>query len=342
MNQFGIVMRVSVRCSGLWHPPWKDLNPAELDVVDQKAWKWIGTNKLTRPVGGNQLKEAFAWRATEVLGAEGSAALLLPAMTLFKYESTAFRKQFLADNQLWSVANFANLAEVLFAGRSRIPAAAVFFSRVDASASDSIEVYSPMVANQPANHGGAGARRQDTWNIVVNTSELQEIQYKDVSDGGMLLWKLAMWGLSVDLRLLQKMEVRFQTIGQMEDSGFLTISEGPKFVNSELATDKNSERRHDLVGKRVLGVDTLKNRRFLFRFPGSAIRELEPSETFLSKRAGVAKKLSVCEPPHVLVGVSGNFAVYTNAFLIVPPGQIGIISQAANRSFLKALGGCAT
>ena len=39
-----------------------------------------------------------------------------------------FRKQFFTTLDVWCVANFANLAEVLFAGRSRVPAAAFFYS----------------------------------------------------------------------------------------------------------------------------------------------------------------------------------------------------------------------
>jgi len=55
-------------------------------------------------------------------------------MTLFKYESTGFRKVFLLHHRLWSVGNFANLREVLFGGRSRLPAAAFFYSPMPESA----------------------------------------------------------------------------------------------------------------------------------------------------------------------------------------------------------------
>src|ERR1019366_3227410 len=137
------------------NPPWKDLNPAKLEDDEQQAWQWMLKNHSERPAGGNQIAEAFAWRASEVLDPEGGATLLLPAMTLFTYESTAFRKAFLTMHQLWSVGNFANLAEVLFGGRARLPAAAFFYSPMpDAAEQDVsamlIDVYSPLVANQPA------------------------------------------------------------------------------------------------------------------------------------------------------------------------------------------------
>jgi hypothetical protein len=36
------------------------------------------------PVGGNQLAEAFLWKVTRQLQPGGVAAMLVPAMTLFK------------------------------------------------------------------------------------------------------------------------------------------------------------------------------------------------------------------------------------------------------------------
>ena len=42
-------------------------------------------------------------------------------------------------------------------------------------------------------------------------------------------------------------------------------------------------------------------------------------------------------PPHVLVGASRNFAIYTEAPIIVPSRQIGIISPNGDKPLLKAL-----
>jgi len=47
--------------------------------------------------------------------------------------------------------------------------------------------------------------------------------------------------------------------------------------------------------------------------------------------------MAVCAAPHVIVGASRNFAVYSDEFLAVPARQIGIISPSVNRSLLKAL-----
>jgi hypothetical protein len=321
------------------NPPWKDLNPAKLEDDEQSAWQWILKNHAERPVGGNQLAEAFAWRASEVLDADGCAALLLPAMTLFKYESTAFRSKFLTRHRLWSVGNFANLAEVLFGGRSRLPAAAFFYSPMPESVredalSGAIETYSPLVANQPMAH--AGGRRKKTWNIVVNSGEVQEVAYSNVVGGDPVPWKISMWGSAIDAKVLRAVERNFRTVGDLEDSGQLILSQGPELRGS--VGEKNANEYHsELVGTATIDTDSLKRLRYLLRFPESSTRRLTDSEVFVNKRAGIKKKLSICQPPHVIVSASRNFAVYSGDPFVVPARQIGITSPSGGRSLLKAV-----
>ncbi len=323
------------------NPPWKDLNPARLEDDERPAWQWMQRNHSARPVGGNQLAEAFAWRASEVLDAEGSVALLLPAMTLFKYESTDFRKAFLRQHRLWAIGNFANLAEVLFGGRARLPAASFFYcpmrdqANVDVSGM-TIEAYSPLVANQPAAHTGEGGHRKRTWNIVVNASELQEVAYSSVIEGQPLPWKIAMWGSTVDAKVLQSVARRFSTVQDLEAARQLTLSQGPERRNA--AGEGGSTEFHpELTGKTTIDIERLKGLRYLLRFPESSFRILTDSEVYLSKRAGIDLKLSICQPPHVVVGESRAFSVYSDEYLVVPSRQIGIVSPAGNRRLLKAL-----
>jgi methylase of polypeptide subunit release factors len=321
------------------NPPWKDLNPAKLEDDDRSAWQWMLKNHAERPVGGNQLAEAFAWRASEVLDADGCVTLLLPAMTLFKYESTAFRTAFLTRHRLWSVGNFANLAEVLFGGRARLPAAAFFYSPMPESPREDalsgvIETYSPLVANQPAAH--AGGHRKKTWNIVVNSSEVQEIAYSKVVGGESAPWKIAMWGSAADAKVLQTVERNFRTVGDLEEAQQLSLSQGPELRES--AGEKGSNEYHpELIGKPTVELDALKRRHYLLHFPEDSIRYLAESEVFVNKRAGIKRKLSICEPPHVVVSASRNFAVYTERFLVVPARQIGITSPSGSRGLLKAM-----
>src|SRR5262249_32968436 len=104
------------------NPPWKKLNPQKLKPNDEPVWEWMIKHARPKPVGGNQTARAFAWKVINHVAPNGWIALLLPAMTLFEEPCKEFRSAFLEAIQLNAVANFANLAEVLFAGRSRVPA----------------------------------------------------------------------------------------------------------------------------------------------------------------------------------------------------------------------------
>jgi hypothetical protein len=318
------------------NPPWKDLKPKELTADDKPAWEWMIAHKMEYPVGGNQLAEAFAWRSAQLLDDDGVSALLLPAMTLFKHESTRFRRSFLAKQEVWSVANFANLAETLFAGRARLPAAAIFFNATIPASDHVIETFSPLAANQLTS-APSKTRRQDVWSIFVTSSEVTFVEHRDVANGSTLPWKVAMWGTATDLRIVRSTAKRYATLKDLEHAGAVSLSEGPRFISPKKATPENAVERDDLIGRDTLDVKPLKNRRYLFAFPPDAIRPFPDKKRFLSKRAGVEKKLSVCEPPHVIIGVSRKFGVYTEDFLIVPTGQIGMTSPTQNRTLLKAL-----
>ena len=197
------------------NPPWVELKPAKIDEQavaedrNQDARDWINdpTNKSEMPVGGNQLAEAFLWKMSQHLQPKGVAAMLVPAMTLFKEESTTFRQRFFADERVWCVANFANLAYVLFAGRAQTPAAAIFYSanarRPQKGPGHTILTYSPLVATQEANRPEKAHSKKDTWSVIVNSSEIREIPAVEASSGDALVWKVAMWGSHLDLRLLR-------------------------------------------------------------------------------------------------------------------------------------------
>ena len=153
------------------NPPWIELKSGLVSDDDQFVWQRLQDKKhqTERPVGGNQVAEAFAWQVTDHLAEDGTVALLLPAMTLFKNESQSFRRQFFSNLRVPAVANFANLAEVLFPGhryrngrrtnvaRPRRPAAAFFYSLPKPGNTDgSVSVFSPLIADQPANRPTSG------------------------------------------------------------------------------------------------------------------------------------------------------------------------------------------
>jgi hypothetical protein len=165
------------------NPPWLPLDPEELDEINRPALNWIEKNAKTYPVAGLEVAEAFAWRVASYTNDEGVITLLLPAMSLFK-EQDDFRDHFFAARHVFAVANFANLREVLFAGRARMPAAALFYSPRNADASANVLVYSPLVANQEANRPREAGTRQHTWTILVNRSEIRSLSLAGIVGKG--------------------------------------------------------------------------------------------------------------------------------------------------------------
>ena len=322
------------------NPPWKDLRPQKLDDSDRRASEWMSVNRHRYPTGGNQLAEAFAWRVLNWTADDGLVGLLLPAMTLFKYESRQFRKELFNRTVLRCVANFANLAEVLFAGRSRVPAAAFFYSpRRDGDSEtvlrESVLVYSPLVANQEANRPSRSGKRLDTWNIVINASEMREIPYRDIQNGDALPWKLATWGSTWDQRLLHSISKKFHTLRDLEREGRIVITEGLQLRCRTPASEK-LEHHPELAGKPRLNVAPLKRRRHVFRFPKECLETVPPAETYVRK-GRYELPYAICKPPHVIVGAARTFAVYCDKFLIVPPRQIGISGSRKMADFLRAL-----
>ncbi|HSZ56076.1 MAG TPA: N-6 DNA methylase, partial [Tepidisphaeraceae bacterium] len=327
------------------NPPWKGLNPKRLAPDDVPVWEWMqGQAEHRTPVGDNEVAEAFAWEVERYMAADAVAGLLLPALVLFKDLSAQFRATFFRRFRVHSIANFSNLTEALFAGRSRDPAAAFFYSvrpEETTGAMDSpgpeelISVYSPLVANQELTRPQVEGRRNETWSLVLNASEVRSVRLSDALRGNALPWKLSAWGSHLDLRLIEKVEARFDSLGKVEESGLLTMTRGP-----ELFTAVDAESSYDLVrcdevvGKKLLDVNPLKRLRRIFAFPPDSIKDNE--KTYLRKRGGT-RGLTACRPPHVVASAAGNFAVFYDDYLVIPSGQFGIVSPTGDARLLKAL-----
>ena len=215
------------------NPPWIELKKGKVKPENRAVWDWMNCHSADCPTGGNQVAEAFAWHVAEYLDDDGLVGLLLPAMTLFKDESTAFRQQFFERMHVRSVANFANLSYVLFAGRAERPAAAIVYSCGErqggsADATRNVLVYSPLVAEQPANRPEKAGKQQDTWNLTINASDIREIPWRDAVSGDALPWKLAMWGSHRDRRLLESLADAFPPLEEFAQKHDLTVAEGPQ------------------------------------------------------------------------------------------------------------------
>jgi hypothetical protein len=336
----------------LGNPPWKKLIGKKIELRDKRAMAWMQKHTNELPVGDNSLAQAFVWRCREFLTADGECGLLVPAMTLFEDFSQGFRRAFLGAHRLHAVANFSNLAEVLFARRSRVPAAALFFApRRKNAQPDELEittVFSPLVANQESTRPSSAGIRTETWSITVNGDEVRELPFCDIAAGSGLPWKLAIWGSGLDASLLARLQRKWPRLEDVEarwHSGkkvfvvsaptqVFKVSEGLQLREKD--TSDEVERVSAIAEKPVVDVVTLARYRRIFAFPLSSIPSLPKGKEYALK--GRAKRpLTVCEAPHVVVSAARNFAVYSNKFIVVPPRQIGVVSVDNNRALLKAL-----
>ena len=321
------------------NPPWKRLNPDKLDKEDRPTWKWIKSNEDEHPTGGNQAGRAFAWEVLKYLEPDGEVGLFLPAMTLFEDPARRFRQEFFQQVKVNTVVNFSNLAEVLSAGRFRVPAAAFFYElrsndERTLDEDEFVRTYSPLVANQEPTRPVKQRTRNESWSIVINASEIRDIPTVRVADGNGLPWKLATWGSSLDQRLLVKLEHRFPLISRLEND-VIIVAEGPALEGDHVPTgDRRNVRVAEAVNKKVLDMSELANLRYVFQFPLSAIKP--NAKHYASVRRG-SRGLIVCRAPHVIVSAARNFAVFSDDYLIVPPRQIGIASTSNDTEFLKAI-----
>ncbi|MCP4655104.1 MAG: N-6 DNA methylase, partial [bacterium] len=299
------------------NPPWKKLSPDNLREGDRPAWNWM-TEHDQLPVGGNQVAQAFAWRVTDHLPPDGCIGLLLPAMTLFEAHSEKFRSAFFKRMKVDAVANFANLAEVLFGGRSRVPAAAFFYRpRNDADGAgplgETIATYSPLVANQEATRPVSERTRNESWSLVVNASEVRNVSLADVALGDGLPWKLATWGSQLDVRLLRKLSRRHESFSDLERNKIFILSEGPQLRSKHVEKGSNKTKAcAEVKGKYKIDMSYLRRAWKIFAFPAEALKKNEARYI----RRGAAEGLAVCRPPHVIVNAGRRFAVYSNDYLL--------------------------
>jgi hypothetical protein len=321
------------------NPPWKEVKSYKDEPADPGLTEWIRRNSGRCPAGRRQFAEMFAWRSHELLDSEGSASLLLPAMTLFKSASKKFRVRFFAEAAVWEVANFANLVNVLFAGRSTVPAAALFFSKPARSHPSAINVYTPFLANQPTLYDAkTGAKQKEAWNIFINLGEVRPLRYTEALSGNALHWKLAAWGSYLDKQLLDRIRQNFLSIRDLEARGSLVAVGGFELHGSQGSGGYEAEYRPELVDKRKLLPRKLKERKHLWRFPKAAIGRVAENQAYVRLRGGFDLPLRVCEAPHIVVARSGAFAVYEeDEFLVIPPRQVGIGAETSSKDLLKAI-----
>jgi hypothetical protein len=92
----------------------------------------------------------------------------------------------------------------------------------------------------------------------------------------------------------------------------------------------------ELAGKIRINFSKLKGCGRIFSFPNAAILSIPASDANVRKRGGL-KGLQVSQPPHIIVDASRRFAIFSDKFIAVSPGKIGIAGPPHTKNILKAL-----
>jgi type I restriction-modification system DNA methylase subunit len=320
------------------NPPWDEVTgePSNKEHEHYFAWKWIENNRIASPIGGNQIAECFLWKVGQHSSKNGVIGLLVPAMTWFKRESQSFRKHFFSQREVWCLSNFSNMAFVLFGGRIAPRASAIFFRCVLPNPNNSIISFAPFVVEQIANRFSESRRKLPTWNIVINGNEVKELTNEQVASGEMLPWKIAMWGSVRDKKLLKRIDSQFQRFDVVKKQLGIIAHQGLELRENGDSNKERIEEHVDLVGKNKLEMRIIKSKKMIFAFPQSSLVQINEEERFVrGGRSIIPKKVST--PPHIILHEARQFAVFSNAFIAVPPGQVGIAGPKEKERFLRAL-----
>jgi type I restriction-modification system DNA methylase subunit len=306
------------------NPPWKELGKKSL------AAKWIKVNTKECPVS-NSIAEAFLWRSLDFAPKDAAIGLLMPAMSLFnkKDKKGNFRQHFFTKCDVWTVANFANLRNHLFAG-AVAPCATFFFRPERTELSDSsILTYCPLRVNQTISR--SGDKLSGTWNVIINASEIQFVRIEDAITGDTLVWKTAMWGSHRDMNLLQKVSRRFDSFENFAKNCNIIACAG---ATPKGKSQTNTENVHELSEKKLVVLKKLKARGRIFVFPCDVLKAIDKKDCFLRKKDG-KECLKINYPPHIFLDKARRVAIYSDDYFIVPSCELGIAGNEPE--ILKAL-----
>ncbi len=321
------------------NPPWKELKAKKtlekMPEEDRQAFTWMTKNTKSKPVGGYQLAEAFSWKVLDNSAENGIIGMLMPAMSLFKTQSQRFRCEFFTRTDTWCVVNFANLANVLFAGRSTVPAAAMFYAKKTDHTEDSefIATYAPFLVNQESNRTRQHRKNVDTWHITVNGGELRQVARSEAMTGNGLYWKLAMWGCRRTQKLLFKLNKKFELFEKYKLRALIDAHEGDSRNKSDSSLVEYDAR---VMGKKKLIAKNLPRNRRFYSFPEHSIETITQDMAYF-KKGTADQTIKISTPPHIIVSRNRRFAIYSEDFVVVPHPQIGIAGKLGSESTLKAL-----
>lgn len=218
------------------NPPWG--YPKKEDEDGHKALaetlKWCDARR-GRPIGDNELSQAFIHLTLALLREGGKAALLVSSGVLFKHHanSRSFRKVWLNSARFVHVTNFAHVRQIFFSGPQREAQGISPFISV---------VFEKVVGGPPPDSRFQywSAKRtaviENTKCVVLNRGDMHWLSQRDcLADER--LWKIYWWGGHRDEALIRHLET-FTRLGNLSK-----VVKGAKVLCRQGFTESKKERK---------------------------------------------------------------------------------------------------
>ena len=315
------------------NPPWIELKPNTEGEGLVRAW--INKNIQERATTGNRVSEAFSWRVTDLLAPEGCVGLLIHAKSLFNYESEKYRKSFFKQYEVARVTNFSNLAYVLFNGRGEAPAATIIYRQANSDKDKPYIVhYSPFVANQISNRPWEPDKKNGTWTITINESEIQAVSPEEAEIGKAITWKLALWGSYRDQKAINRLSRLFSnTLGKLAEEKNWHIHQGLELRDGSDTNPDEIEYAPYLKDWACLDANIVIQSRQRFSLPEGSLQKIPPEKYYI--RRGRRIGLNVAYAPHLVL--TPNYFIYSDENFIIPNRKVGLAGNPEDAEYLRAL-----
>lgn len=217
------------------NPPWG----GEASSDNQLATEWCKAFRY--PVGYKELSQCFIWRARHLLKPEGEIGLLVSTGIFFKHEdnSKTFRQQWLKQNRIRAVYNFAHVRHVFFRKQKSeaiAPFAAVFFAPDREEALRNKIFYISIKRS---------AFVEQLQAVVIDKTDMHKTRQSDFLANDWV-WKALMWGGLSDIELIEELKSYYRPLlnivgeygrGYEARKQFISKSTDELGVSLELPTD---------------------------------------------------------------------------------------------------------
>ncbi len=308
------------------NPPWINLNSDVKKKENKFAYAWMENpdNKSIRPVGKNQIAEAFCWLASDLLCEGGVSGFIIPATSFFNQKHDKFRKLFFSKHEILRVTNFSNIPTI-FGERDnegkkslmKYPPATIMFRNTSRDKRKQRTLhFGPFSINQ------LFEARDKPWVIIVNENEISSISPGEVEAGKTLAWKLALWGNHVDRRILERIKHAFpKTLKDRCKNRKVFFFEGPQLR----CNDRTLKHLPTLIGKKKLNTASMRKSLSWFSIPSEALPLIGEECCYVRRGENTGLKLTTA--PHIVIPYRWmSFIIYSDEDFVIPPRYIGIAS----------------